>query len=284
MHGARQSAKRSTATSAGSPSWGVHDHAGVLPGTLLTAEFVRPHLRRRAARLLEVGAGDGDLAAHLDGKGVQVVALDHDHRMIERAKSRGRTVLWADWPHFKADGFDVVLFSRSLHHMDDLGAAVVRALQLLRRRGVVLVEEFAAEAVDSICMAWLAGVVTGLAAAGRTPRRRGFLARLLGDRDPLEAWSREHAGVHAATAIAASLLAHSRVRCAGQAPYLFRYFDEYEPAAQRIVLAAEASRIRRGLLPAVGRRFVLDQRPDARRGRRPTRQTPGPGPTLEPEC
>lgn len=218
---------------------------------------------------------------------MQVVAIDGDHRAIARGKARGRTVVRAKWPHFAAGAYDAVLFSRSLHHMADLDAAVARALAVLHPRGVVLVEDFAVEAIDNSCLTWLAGVVAGLAAAGRAPTRRGFLDRLASASDPMDSWAKEHAGVHAATAVAAALLANARVRRSTTAPYLFRYFDGYDPATQRAVLAAENKMIRRGLLPAVGRRFVVGRGPDRGFPNRPGsgepgQPTPGSGVTAAP--
>lgn len=92
-------------------------------------------------RVLDVGCGDGFLSAKLAEAGCQVVALDADAGVLERAKQR--------WPEHRIDwlhadlmtaelplgSFDVVLSNAALHHLPDLGRALARMAALARPGG-----------------------------------------------------------------------------------------------------------------------------------------------------
>lgn len=94
----------------------------------LLAELAPP-----GSRVLDIGCGDGFLSARLVDRGCEVVALDADADVLDRARER-----WVDdaidWVHadvrsrpFPANSFDVVLSNAALHHLTDTG----RALRLL---------------------------------------------------------------------------------------------------------------------------------------------------------
>src|SRR5262245_29525384 len=92
-----------------------------------TLAFVRARLPRRRARLLEVGCGDGALAARLARLGHDVTALDADRGETARARRRGLRTVTSTWPDYEAPPFDAILFTRSLHHIHALEPAVRRA-------------------------------------------------------------------------------------------------------------------------------------------------------------
>ncbi len=100
-------------------------------------------------RVLDVGCGDGFLSAKLAEAGCQVVALDADAEVLERAKQR-----WPesqiDWLHadlmtaeLPLDSFDVVLSNAALHHLPDLGEALTRMSALVRPGGRLGIVGFA---------------------------------------------------------------------------------------------------------------------------------------------
>jgi 2-polyprenyl-3-methyl-5-hydroxy-6-metoxy-1,4-benzoquinol methylase len=231
-----------------------------------TLAFVRSRLPRRRARILEVGCGDGALATRLARLGHEVVALDADRREITRARRRGLDAVTADWPDFDAPPFDAILFTRSLHHIHRLDAAVQRARALLRPGGVVLAEEFAFSDIDATSAEWLAGILAPLHLLGRLRRPRRwhhFVGALLRADDALAAWRRAHDhDLHSAAAMEAALRREFPVVEVGTAPYLYRYVAEWlvpgraGSAAAARILEAERRFIRAAELEFVGRRFV----------------------------
>jgi SAM-dependent methyltransferase len=108
--------------------------------------FVRAALPDPPARLLEVGAGDGELAAALAAAGYEVVAID---------------------PHSEADGvrrvalheldeapFDAALAVLSLHHVEPLEQSLARLGALVRPGGVLAIDEFDVERFDERGARW----------------------------------------------------------------------------------------------------------------------------------
>ena len=103
-----------------------------------------------ARRVLDVGCGDGILAAQLAQAGVpHVVALDVDGDVLDRARARHRGVA-VDWQQgdifdvpFDAGSFDAVLSVATLHHLN-AEDGLVRLADLVRPGGVVAVVGLAA--------------------------------------------------------------------------------------------------------------------------------------------
>src|SRR5262249_24288099 len=139
------------------------------PNDLTTAEtfaFLGSHLPGPPARVLEVGCGDGTLAAVLQHKGYQVVAIDASADAVAMARKKGVDASVAKWPDFTDSPFAAILFTRSLHHNHPLDKAVERARELLPDDGVLLVEDFAFEEVDPPAVEWLYHVLVLLNAGG----------------------------------------------------------------------------------------------------------------------
>lgn len=247
-----------------------------------TLAFVRRHLPRRRARLLEVGCGDGALAARLARLGHEVVALDADRGETARARRRGGfEVVTTHWPDYDAAPFDAILFTRSLHHIHELEPAVRRAHALLRPCGVLLAEEFAYSDIDAASAEWLAGILVPLQMLGalRKPRRwHGFVTALLRADDALEAWRRAHDhDLHSAADMEAAMRRVFPIVEVGTAPYLYRYVAEWlRPgraacAATARWLEAERRFVRAAEVEYVGRRFVARAATSAGRSTRRSR-------------
>lgn len=232
-----------------------------------TLAFVRRHLPRRRARLLEVGCGDGALAVRLARLGHDVTALDADRGETARARRRrGFAAVTAAWPDYDAPPFDAILFTRSLHHIHALAPSVRRAHELLRPGGVVLAEEFGFSDIDAVSAEWLAGILGPLDLLGRLrrPRRWGnFVAALLRADDALTAWRRAHDhDLHSAAAMEAAFRREFPRVEVGTAPYLYRYVAEWlvpgraARAAVARLVEAERRFARAAGVGFVGRRFV----------------------------
>lgn len=114
-----------------------------------TLDRLLPVLPPAPARVVEVGCGRGALAAALAGEGYQVTGVDPDEESCAAAAARGVNVVCADIRQVPADlRCDVLLFTRSLHHVEDLAATVADALALLEPGGLVVLEEFDRERAD----------------------------------------------------------------------------------------------------------------------------------------
>lgn len=115
-------------------------------------EWVRPHLSpTRVSRLLDVGAGGGDLPrrildlAERDGLRLEVLAIDPDERAIRAASRHGgpqlrvRAATTAD---LVAEGetFDVVWSNHVLHHLTptELGGLLADTEQLVAPGGIAV--------------------------------------------------------------------------------------------------------------------------------------------------
>lgn len=99
-----------------------------------------------ASQVLDVGCGDGFLAARLAQRIPRVVALDIDEPVLERAAARfpDSAVQWAHGDVMTAElpDFDAVVSNAALHHIDDTRAALARLACLLRPGGALAVVTF----------------------------------------------------------------------------------------------------------------------------------------------
>jgi len=99
---------------------------------------------------LDVGCGDGLLAARLAERCASVTGIDRDPRMIATARAQqaraGIAFIEADFlTHpFPAEGFDFACANTSLHHMD-FSAALSTMARLLRPGGRLAVVGLAAD-------------------------------------------------------------------------------------------------------------------------------------------
>ena len=167
--------------------------------TSQTLAFVRKWLTQ-PSRVLEIGCGEGELAAALQS----VIAIDSDPLAIGKAKARGVDARVATWPEFHDAPFDAVLFTRSLHHIEQLDRAVTRARELLKPGGHLIIEDFAPAEMSPRFLAWLRGEL----------RRIG------------EEWEQEP--VHPIADIRRAVASHFDIVFEGDTPYCHRYFPEAE--------------------------------------------------------
>lgn len=212
-------------------------------------------------RVLEVGCGDGRLAHHLAGLGLQVTALDlslpGDH--VEDVRV---TFVEGDFLEHEADPYDAVVFSMSLHHITPLDAAIKRAKKLLAPGGFLLAEEFDLAAPDVTTATWFYGIQSLLASQGVYPA--DAIHGPTGA-PPLERWRAEHSHqppLHPGVAMRAALARELGEPRIGIGPYLYRYVAAHLPETPNAgrfaarVFETEKKRIGEGSMKPVGLRLV----------------------------
>jgi SAM-dependent methyltransferase len=219
-----------------------------------TLAHLKPLLPSPPARVLEVGCGRGALAAALAGLGYEVTGVDRNAEMATAAGERGVTVIQADVRDVTGE-YDVVLFTRSLHHAEDLDDILAHAATLLAPNGQVIIEEFAWERVDEAAADFLYDnrallVATGLLDA-ETPVS-----------DLLDAWVAGHDFLHQGSAMLDALNRAGSDLTTVDTAMLWRLVDGRggawtEPAtraadALNAIRQAEERRVAAGALPSVG--------------------------------
>ena len=103
----------------------------------------------RTASVLEVGCGDGFLAARLSQRIPRVVAVDVDQPVLDRAKQRfsAAPVAWRHGDILAMEGelgtFDAVVSNATLHHLPDTRAALACLRRLVGPGGILALVTFA---------------------------------------------------------------------------------------------------------------------------------------------
>ncbi|MCB1042201.1 MAG: class I SAM-dependent methyltransferase [Acidobacteria bacterium] len=231
-----------------------HDKVGGFSiGVGHTFDFVCGSVR--PCRLLEVGCGDGALAALLVEAGFQVTAIDADPNVVVRARELGVSAVCADFIKYTSPAVEAILFSRSLHHMPDPKDAVRHARSLLQPKGTLLVEDFDRELVDAAAATWLFDVMSVAAEVCGVP---------FGPVEaPVETWCADHPKDHIRPARELNLAIRESFQVVQHhaVPYLYRYVADLVgcgSTARRLVTSIkrlESRLIERGSFPAVGQRW-----------------------------
>lgn len=219
-----------------------------------TLTHLKPLLPAPPARVLEAGCGRGALAAALGELGYEVTGVDRNAEMAAAARERGVRVIQADVLEVSGE-YDVVLFTRSLHHADDLDAVLAHAATLLAPGGQLVIEEFAWERVDHPAAHFLYDNRALLVATG-------LLEADLPSGDLRDAWVAGHDVLHRGSAMLDALRRAGSELTTVDTPMLWRLVDGRggswtEPATRAAdaldaIRVAEERRLAAGALPAVG--------------------------------
>lgn len=233
-------------------------------------EFLAEVLPPPPSAALEVGCGDGALAAALLDRGYRVTGLEPDSDAAARAREKGVPVEEAELVAHHGGPYDTVVCVRSLHHIAPLDAAVDHALGLLAPGGSLVLDEFCRERADHRAAAFFhdfRGLLqaSGLAATDEHGEEEP-------DRDPLERWHSELAStdehpLHAGDEVRAAVAARAEVTYETYVPYLWRHIlgtsmstdEPWTGPAATYLRDVERRRIAEGTLPAIGLRMAAAQ-------------------------
>ena len=193
--------------------------------TRYTYDFIKRFLPPECRRILEVGCGTGELAAHLTHDGYAVIAIDSDRDSVAAARRLDVDARVATWPKFDEGHFDAVLFIRSLHHIHPLDESVRHSADSLVEGGLIIVEDFAYESTDEKTLRWFSSAIRLIEATGLLIVSDDFQHRVSSKTETLEAWRQSHEQeLHTAAEIDAHLEKVSRRVIRESAAYLFSVY------------------------------------------------------------
>jgi SAM-dependent methyltransferase len=192
--------------------------------------FVLANLPSAPARVLEVGAGEGELARLMTAAGYTVVAIDPE---ADRADVLPVALAELEEP---ASSFDAAVAVVSLHHVNPLDASCLRLAEVVRAGGMLVVDEFDVERFDEQAARWWLEQRRALGRA-EVSSPRELIADLRAELHPL-------------SRIQAALETHFDFGAPQRGAYLYRWdLDEaLRPLEEELITTAE--------LTAVGARLV----------------------------
>ena len=197
--------------------------------------FVRAGLPPAPSRVLEIGAGDGELARALRDDGYEVLAIDPEPRG-EDVQPLALIEL-----HESIAPFDAALAVTSLHHVEPLEASIARLAEVLEPGAVLVVDEFDVGTFDEQAAEWW---LRQRRALGGAP-----------EKSATELVSEHRAHLHPLERIVVALEPQFELETPVYGPYLYRW-NLAETLRDEEVAAISGEEI-----PAVGARFVARLRP-----------------------
>lgn len=198
--------------------------------------FVRANLPPPPARVLEVGAGAGELAQALRVAGYEVTAIDPEPKGEGVERESLQTL--AD----PAEPFDAAVATVSLHHVEPLEESCVRLAQVVAAGAVLVIDELDMEALDERAATWW---LEQQAALGREH-----------DTTAAQLVSEHRAHLHPLRQVVEALAPHFDVGLPIRGAYLYRW------NLNESLRSAEEGLIAQGRLPAVGARLIARRRPE----------------------
>jgi SAM-dependent methyltransferase len=203
------------------------------------AAFVHEQLPSPPASLLEIGCGDGELARELSAAGYEVVAIDPE-------APEGPIFQTVTLEEFESSGpFDAAVASLSLHHIDDLAAAVDKIAALLAPGALLVLNEWDRGRFHGKTARWYFHQRQALAALGR---EQAEIEPTFEEWWP--EWKARRNDVHPYAAMRPELDRRFSERLFERVPYLYGYRlgGDVEPLERALIASGE--------IEAVGFRYV----------------------------
>ncbi len=191
--------------------------------------FVRASLPMPPARVLEVGAGGGELAVVLTEAGYEVTAVDP-------AAEPGTVVQQRSLLDVRGS-FDAAVAVVSLHHIEPLQESCNHLATLISPGSRLVIDEIDIDRHDDRALRWWAS-------------QREALGYDNGGRDATQILDELHKHVHSLDKVCAALAPHFDFGSPVRGPYLHRW--NLRPSLREV----EVDLIAEGLLPAVGARLI----------------------------
>ena len=212
-----------------------NSHSEVALEAIDVEEFVCAYLPERGSRVLEVGCGSGELARDLAMRGHEVTAIDPQ-------APTGPIFRAVSLEEFEGEGrFDAVVANRSLHHIEDLSAALDKVAHLLSPNGRLILNEFAFDQMDPKTARWFSERVDESTEHGYSSDPQ----KLLGQ------WLKEHDGLHDSATLRGRLEERFRTEVFAWCPYLALY-----RLGRRELVEEEIGSIRSNEINPIGFRYV----------------------------
>ncbi len=226
-------------------------------------DFIQTYAREKSD-VLEIGCGEGDVAQMLQSSGYRVTAIDGDNHAVATARAKGVNAARARWPDYQSGKTDVVLFTRSLHHIHDLDGAVTAAQMRLHDDGFLLIEDFAFNEADDRTSNWFAAQLRSDPLANLLMEMPGsFAKKVLCASEPHAAWHSDHDhDLHSIQAMEAAVTARFDVKAIHRVPYLYRYLIPVLPQTKEAAgvietfFRKEEQMIASGSIVPIGRRIA----------------------------
>lgn len=163
--------------------------------------------------------------------------------------------------------FDVVLFSRSIHHMHPINVAIHRAHALLQDHGLLILEEFAYNWMTEPTAHWYYAMLATLETANVIPPKESN-ATTTPTLDPYRRWYNNYEGhhLHTGEAMRDTVKQSFTVIHESKAAYLYRYAiermknDERNVRIARALLTSEKVLITESVLAPLGLRLVATKK------------------------
>lgn len=192
--------------------------------------FVLESLPPAPARVLEVGAGEGELARALADAGYEVLAIDP-------AAPADGSVQAVALHELDEAPFDAAVAVVSMHHVRPLPDSCRRLAELIRPRGSLVLDEFDVDRVDERAAGWVLSHLEGHEA-----------------RQPSEVIADLRHHCHPLSELRAALEPWFELSETARGPYLYRFTEDVE------LREAEERLIATGSLPVTGARMLGTRR------------------------
>lgn len=183
------------------------------------------------SRVLDIGCGNGGLVKRLSASGLDALGVDPrapaHPRLIQEPVEQVRSI----------GQFDAICAVMALHHAE-LDEVVPAIRRLLRANGQLFVSEFAWELYDERAASWLA------------------LHDVSDADNSVTGWRLEHGDLHTGATVRTRLTSAFELNEETERPYLARMLGRGELEAEEQAMIAE------GALPALGRWYFAERRPD----------------------